>query len=163
MALNKMTAAGYKMRVIRTVKSYKAPLKINGPTVLNRNTILGKNTNFNGLKIYGQGHVSIGDNFHSGIQCTFITENHNYNHGVAIPYDTTCLLKDIIIGDNVWIGSKVIILGGITIGEGAIIQAGSVVSQSIPVGAVAGGNPAQVFKYRDMEHYNNLKSGKKFH
>lgn len=54
-------------------------------------------------------------------------------------------------------------LGGVKIGEGAIIQAGSVVTRNIPSCAVAGGHPAVVFKYRDKEHYYKLKSEGKFH
>lgn len=83
--------------------------------------------------------------------------------GGAIPYDDTVITKDVIIGDNVWIGVNVIILGGVTIGEGAIIQAGAVVVKDIPPCGIAGGNPAQVFKYRDIEHYKKLKAENKFH
>jgi len=68
-----------------------------------------------------------------------------------------------LIEDNVWLGHRVIILGGVTIGEGAIIQAGSVVVKDIPKYAIAGGHPAKVFKYRDIKHYNRLKKEKKFH
>ena len=50
-----------------------------------------------------------------------------------------------------------IVLGGVTIGEGAIIQAGSVVVKDIPPLAIAGGHPAVPFKYRDKEHYYRLK------
>ena len=67
-----------------------------------------------------------------------------------------------MIGDNVWIGDRVIILGGAVIGEGAIIQAGSVVIGEIPPMAIAGGHPAKVFKYRDMGHYIKLKNEGKF-
>lgn len=48
-------------------------------------------------------------------------------------------------------------------GEGAIIQAGAVVVKDIPPYAIAGGNPAKVFKYRDKEHYETLKAQGKFH
>jgi acetyltransferase-like isoleucine patch superfamily enzyme len=92
-----------------------------------------------------------------------ITQNHNYDHGTMIPYDDTYIFKDIHIEDNVWLGNRVIILGGVTIGEGAIIQAGSVVVKNIPKYAIAGGHPATVFKYRDIKHYEKLKSAKKFH
>ena len=51
----------------------------------------------------------------------------------------------------------------ITIGEGAIVQAGAVVIRDVPAGAIVGGNPAQIFKYRNMEHYNNLKIKNMFH
>ena len=48
-------------------------------------------------------------------------------------------------------------LPGITIGEGAVIGAGSVVVKNVPDHAVVGGNPAKVLKYRNIESYNSLK------
>lgn len=137
-------------------------LKVNGKSIVNSKTILKDNVNFNGMTIQGNGHVTIGSNFHSGIDCMMITDFHNYE-GDAIPYDSTVISKDIIIDDNVWIGNRVIILGGVHIGEGAIIQAGSVVVNNIEKYAIAGGHPANVFKYRDIEHYEKLKSEGKFH
>lgn len=128
-----------------------------------KNTILGKNVNFNGIKIKAKGKVIVGNNFHCGEDCLIITDVHNYDKGKAIPYDDTYIVKDVIIEDNVWLGDRVIILGGVKIGEGAIIQAGSVVVKDIPKYAVAGGHPAKVFKYRDIEHYEKLKKEGKFH
>jgi acetyltransferase-like isoleucine patch superfamily enzyme len=130
---------------------------------LTRNTNLGKNTNFNGLTIIGEGHVSIGDNFHSGSECLILTDIHDYDNGEAIPYGTTYIVKDVKIADNVWIGSRVTILGGVQIGEGAIIQAGAVVVSDIPKYGIAGGSPARVFKQRNAEHYERLKAERKFH
>jgi len=138
-------------------------LKVNRPTRINNNTYLGNNVNFNGMAINGGGRVVIGDNFHSGQGCLLIAQNHNYDNGKAIPYDSTYILKDITIEDNVWIGNRVIVLGGVTIGEGAIIQAGSCVVCDIPKYAIAGGHPAKVFKQRDIEHYERLKSESKFY
>lgn len=69
----------------------------------------------------------------------------------------------MVIKDCVWLGNNVIILGGVTIGEGAIIQAGSVVCKDIPDFAIAGGHPAKAFKFRDKEHYLELKEKKKFY
>ena len=152
----------YVKQAKRVVKSYKEPLIINSKTVLTRNTFLGENTNFNGMRIPGGGKVVIGDNFHSGQECLIITEIHNYN-GEALPYDRTNIKKDVIIEDNVWIGTRVLILGGVTIGEGAIVQAGSVVVSDIPKYGIAGGSPAKVFKYRDQEHYDTLKANGRFH
>jgi len=54
--------------------------------------------------------------------------------------------KPIIIKSKVWIGFNVIILKGVTIGEGAVIGAGSVVTRDIPAWTVAAGNPAKVIK-----------------
>lgn len=52
----------------------------------------------------------------------------------------------IKIGKNVWLGAKVIVLKGITIGDNTVIGAGSVVTRDIPSGCVAAGNPARVIK-----------------
>lgn len=150
-------------RVKRTCGSYKGLVLVNGPTFLTRNTFLGANVNFNGLIVNGSGKVTIGDNFHSGPDCLFICQNHNFDTGSAIPYDNTYITKDIEIGDNVWLGSRVIVLGGVNIGEGAIIQAGSCVVSDIPPYAIAGGHPAKVFSQRNIEHYERLKAEGKFH
>ena len=52
----------------------------------------------------------------------------------------------VFIGKNVWIGDKVTILPGTTIGDGAIVAANSVVSKDIPAYSVAAGNPAKILK-----------------
>lgn len=153
----------YSRRVMRTAKSHGENIKANFKTVITGNTELGDNVNFNGMTMQGGGRIKIGSNFHSGGGCLFITDIHNYDHGKAIPYDDTYIIKDITIKDNVWLGSRVIVLGGVTIGEGAIIQAGSTVVSDIPDMAIAGGHPARVFKYRDVEHYNKLKYEGSFH
>lgn len=91
-----------------------------------------------------------------------ISQNHNYE-GNAIPYDNTFVYKTIKIGDFVWLGNRVTIVGNVTIGDGAIIAAGSVVVKDVPPCAIVGGNPAKLIKYRNIEHFKNLKSLKKFH
>lgn len=152
----------YKKQVLKTAEFVKGQVFVNGLTYINRRTRLGNNVNFNGLRILGNGKVEIGDNFHSGMDCVFLTEIHNYE-GEKIPYDDSIILKEIIIEDNVWLGHGVIVLGSVRIGEGAIIQAGAVVVKDIPKYAIAGGSPATVFKYRDEAHYCKLKQEGKFH
>ncbi|WP_205691276.1 acyltransferase [Chitinophaga oryziterrae] len=151
----------YVYNVKRKAKSCGKGLKVWKYSILNHNTYLSDYINLNGMRIYGFGKVEIGSYFHAGVHCIMISSNHNYE-GEAIPYDETSIEKPIVIEDCVWIGSKVIILGGVRIGEGAIIQAGSVVVNNIPKYAIAGGNPAKVFKYRNIEHYEKLKKEKKF-
>ncbi|GAA6369060.1 acyltransferase [Odoribacter splanchnicus] len=152
----------FTFKIHRKVKGCGQHLKVNFYSSVNSNTVLGDNVNFNGLRIYGGGNVFIGNNFHSGKGCRFITSFHNYDAGIAIPYDNTSINKDIIIKDNVWLGMDVMVLGGVTLGEGCIIQAGSVVVSDIPDCAIAGGHPAKVFKYRDIRHYEELKLSKCF-
>lgn len=130
--------------------------KINGFCKFGAELILGANTNFNGARTYGAGKVYIGNNFHSGVGLKILTQSHNYS-GDSIPYDHTVIVKNVNIGDNVWFGMDVLVLPGVRVGEGAIIQAGSVVSKSIPDLAIAGGNPAEVIRFRDHAHYYKMK------
>lgn len=153
----------FKKIAIRRITTFETPLRINFYSRFNNNTYLGKNTNFNGITIRGNGKVTIGDNFHSGKNILIINRYHKYNFADSIPYDSKISIsKDIVIEDNVWVGDRVLILGGVTIGEGAIIQAGAVVVKSIPKYGIAGGNPATVFKQRDIQSYELLKMNKKF-
>ena len=137
-------------------------LHCGGPGHATRHTELGDHVHFNGMWASGNGRLVIGDWFHSGDGLRIFTRNHNYDKGDAIPYDRTYIAKDVVIGDFVWIGAQVILLPGTTIGEGAIIQAGSVVHGTIPPYAIAGGNPAKVLAQRDVEHFKRLKAEGKF-
>ncbi|KMK08943.1 acyltransferase [Pluralibacter gergoviae] len=152
----------YTQYVRRKARNIGYKPKVNYFTRVTSNTELGNNFNSNGLKVLGSGCVKIGDNFHCGFGCIILTENHNHA-GTLIPYDSTYITKDTLIGDNVWFGINVIILPGVTIGEGAIIQAGSVVVKDVPELAIAGGHPAKVFSWRDNKHYFELKNNRLFH
>jgi len=77
------------------------PLRVNHRSYVSSNTVLGRNVNFNGMRIIGGGEVVIGDNFHSGAECIMITEYHKYDSGNAIPYDLSeTVRKDIIIEEK---------------------------------------------------------------
>ena len=91
-----------------------------------------------------------------------ITQNHNFE-GEAIPYDNTYVKKSITIGDFVWFGNRVLVVGNVNIGEGAIIAAGAVVTKDVPPLSIVGGNPAKILKYRDKEHFYKLKEQGLFH
>lgn len=56
--------------------------------------------------------------------------------------------RKVTICDDVWIGARVIILPGVTIGTGSIIGAGAIVTKDVPEYAVVAGTPAKVIKYR---------------
>ncbi|MBX7076277.1 MAG: acyltransferase [Methanobacteriaceae archaeon] len=159
---NGLRKKNYRREVKRRVARCGEDLSVNNHCIVTNTTYLGNNVNFNGMHIQGKGEVRIGDNFHSGIENMIITDIHNYE-GEAIPYDETIISKDVIIEDNVWLGNRVIILPGVTIQEGAIVQAGSTVVKDVPSCAIVGGHPAKVFKYRDVQHYNQLKAEGKFH
>lgn len=158
----KIRSKVYTYLVCRRAATVGSALMVNFKSTVTNNTFLGNHVNFNGMTISGYGRVTIGNYFHSGQDCHIITDVHNYE-GEEIPYDSTYVVKEVIIDDFVWLGSHVIILGGVHIGEGAIIQAGAVVVKDVPPYAIVGGNPASVFKYRNKEHFLQLKEKKHFH
>lgn len=152
----------YTQKTKLLIGSYGKRLLVNGQCVFNKNVKVGDYCNFNGIQILGGGNVTIGNYFHSGTECMIITQNHNYE-GDAIPYDSSYVFKNVEIGDFVWFGNRVLVLGGVKIGEGSILAAGAVVCKDVPPLAIVGGNPARIIKYRDKEHFEKLKAEKKFH
>lgn len=163
-AIGQRWARWFYPRVIERRAAYCADRPyVGGKSYVTANTFLGSHVCFNGMAMSGNGKITIGSYFHSGPGCQIITSFHDYDHDDAIPYGNGMIDKDVTIGDCVWLGNNVIVLGGVTIGEGAIIQAGSVVAKDVPAYAVAGGHPAVPFKSRDVEHYERLKKEGKFH
>lgn len=114
------------------------------------------------LTAVGYGKLTIKSHTIIGPDLMVITSNHNFKNPTCLPYDDKDEAKDVVIGECVWIGARVTILPGTKIGEGAIIQAGAVVHGEIPPCAIAGGNPAKVFAYRDKELYYKLKAEGKY-
>lgn len=98
--------------------------------------------------IYGHGGLKIGNNVLIAAHCTIIPSNHNFENIDApiVAQGETC--KGIVIEDDVWLGTGVKVLDGVTIGCGSVIGAGSVVTKSIPSYSVAVGAPAKVIKKR---------------
>lgn len=117
------------------------------------NVAIGPFNHFNTLisKVY------IGDNVLTGPEVMFITGGHRYNLVGKNIIDVKTSEKignedrDIVIENDVWIGARAIILKGVTVGEGSIIGAGSVVTKNIPPFAIVGGNPARLLKMRFSE------------
>ena len=97
--------------------------------------------------IHGECHI--GKDVMMGPECIVFTRNHLFDD-VTKPMNTQGFEeeKPVYIGDDVWIGSRVIILPGVKIGDHSIIGAGSIVTKDIPQWAIAAGNPAVVKKYR---------------
>ena len=92
----------------------------------------------------------IGNNCMIASNVLISTENHGMNPEQNY-LDQPLVSKEIIIGDNVWLGERVIILPGVQIGNNAIIGAGSVVTKSIPSNCIAVGNPAKIIKKYNFE------------
>jgi maltose O-acetyltransferase len=90
------------------------------------------------------GGIELGD--HVRISKGAIIETGGLDLTGTPPYSHVA--KPIRVGDGVWIGTNAIVLGGVCIGAGAVVAAGSVVTRNVPENAVVGGNPARVIKIR---------------
>jgi len=109
------------------------------------------------------GGVTIGKFFHPARGLTIFSSNHNYRGGRKIPYDETDIVAPVVIGDFVWCGTNVTIVPGVTVGDGAIIGAGSVVVRNVEPLTIVGGAPAEIIGTRDAEHFQRLLLEKSFY
>lgn len=110
-------------------------------------TVIGNDCHFNGAVVFGRSRLTIGDHFHSGLNLCILTDTHNFR-GTKLPYDEEFIDGPVSIGAYVWCGINVTILPGVTIGDRAIIGAGSVVTKDIPADAIVGGNPGALIGRR---------------
>ena len=103
---------------------------------------IGRGTKFDVIN-----KVSVGDHTVIAPDC-FITD---HNHGVApeSPIDQQpCRAKPVVIGKDVWLGTKVVVVAGVKIGDGAVVGAGAVVTHDVPPMAMVAGVPAKLVRYR---------------
>lgn len=112
-------------------------------TDFGKNIHLGKNVFINAdCKFQDQGGITIGDNVLIGHSVVLATLNHDEN-----PEKRANLCPSpIVIGDNVWIGSNATLLPGVTVGDGAIIAAGAVVTRDVDECSVVAGVPAKFIR-----------------
>ena len=102
-----------------------------------------------GYKCVVQGNVSIGTHVMMGPEVYIYTQNHSFDRiDIAMDQQGFAEEKPVVIGDDVWIGSRVTILPGVTIGNGSVIGAAAVVTKDVPAYSVVAGNPARVIRSR---------------
>ncbi|CVH76862.1 Putative acetyltransferase [Clostridiales bacterium CHKCI006] len=93
--------------------------------------------------------ITIGDHVFIGPHCGFYTASHPLNYTMRNAGLEKAL--PITIGSNVWFGGHVVVLPGVTIGDGCVIGAGSVVTHDIPANSVAVGSPCRVISTIDQD------------
>ena len=103
-----------------------------------------------GINAHIRGPLEIGNNVMMGPDVIILSSSHEFDN-IDIPMNKQGVKpkEKVIINDDVWIGTRVIILPGITIGQGAIIGAGAVVTKNVLDYAIIGGNPAKVIRFRN--------------
>ena len=93
--------------------------------------------------------VTLGSDVMMGPDVVIMSNSHAFERlDIPMIAQGAAPRRPVVIGDDVWIGTRVVILPGVKVGRGAIIGAGSVVTKDVPEYAIVGGVPAKVLKYR---------------
>lgn len=114
----------------------KTNIKVGEQTVINQNFVVSDN--YEPLLTIGS-RVAISPNV--TVVCASGPNNSNLQHVESLLGNVICE-KEVVIGDDVWIGAGAVILPGVAIGEKTIIGAGAVVTKSVEANSIYAGNPA---------------------
>lgn len=102
--------------------------------------------------IAGGGAIGMGTHTLSNISTSPIFTAKRNGTGTSwtnlLPTDE---FREVNVGNDVWIGERALIMGGVTIGDGAVVAAGAIVAKNVPPYAIVGGVPAKVIRYRFSE------------
>ncbi|REE27447.1 succinyltransferase-like protein [Winogradskyella pacifica] len=109
--------------------------------------IIGTSSNISNNTILDlSGDICIGENVAIANNCFIFTHNHDYTDKNLPSWKGGLHIEPVLIKDGCWIGANTKILPGVTIGERAVVAAGSVVTKSVPPNTIFGGNPAKLIK-----------------
>jgi acetyltransferase-like isoleucine patch superfamily enzyme len=109
-----------------------------GKIYIGSNNFIGAGCHFSARK-----KISIGNNCQIAAGCYIVDFNHGMILGEGRMADQACAAADVIIDDDVWLGSGATVLMGVHIGQGAIVAAGAVVTRSVPENEIWAGIPAK--------------------
>jgi acetyltransferase-like isoleucine patch superfamily enzyme len=118
---------------------------------IGENVKIGKNAHIN-----AGGGLKVGNNTIISHRFTCITTNHDYKgkppfrsrDGIDRPFRDKNLKKPVVVGDNVWIGINVTVIGGVKIGDNSIIGMGTVITKDVPKNSIVGSQPFRILKKR---------------
>jgi len=111
--------------------------------------VLGENSSIAANAWIGN-DTRIGNDVMMAPQVVVLSNSHNFDRtDISMRAQGASPPRPVTIGDDVWIGTRVIILPGVTVGSHAILGAGAVVTKDVPDWAIVGGNPARVIRYRN--------------
>lgn len=98
-----------------------------------------------GVTLGLDGAITLGRNVSISPSVTLYTATHGLGFG-SQRMSAAVAVKPVVVEDGVWIGMQSLILPGVTLGQGCVVSAGSVVTESVPSNTLVGGNPATVQK-----------------
>jgi maltose O-acetyltransferase len=141
---------------LRTYLYRKIGMKIGRNCVIRRGVYLaspnelevGDGTFIGRANLYCTGGVRIGRNVNISDGAVVITAKHDINSP-----NFEALYAPIVIEDYAWLATNAIVLAGVTVGEGAVVAAGSVATKDVPPYAIVGGNPAKVIGERKKQAF----------
>lgn len=114
-----------------------SPMQIDRAKVMS----VGENVVINhGLTAMTSGSITIEDKVMIGPEAALITANHDFDNLDRLQF------KPIVIKKGAWIGARAVILPGVTVGEGAVVASGAIVTKTVEPRTVVGGNPARLIK-----------------
>jgi acetyltransferase-like isoleucine patch superfamily enzyme len=143
---------GKDVRIFNFVNAYECSIddgsKIGAFVEIQKNAIIGKNCKISSHTFICEG-VEIEDNVFIGHNVTFINDKYprSTNPDGSIQTEADWHVERTFIKKGASVGSSSTILCGVTVGENAIVGAGSIVTKDVPANAVVAGNPARILRY----------------
>jgi acetyltransferase-like isoleucine patch superfamily enzyme len=146
----------YRLRYVDSSNDIQKPIDISKDLIMGQYGFIGKNA-------WICPNVQIGNYVMIAPECAILGGDHKYDIvGEPIIYSGRPKTKKTIIEDDVWIGYRVIINAGVTIGKGSIVAAGSIVTKNVEPYTIVGGNPAKKltlrFSVSEQHIHNNMLS-----
>lgn len=137
--------------VRRFIASCGQQVSIGRKSLIHKHVTIGDGSGV-GYECTLNGPVHIGNNVMMGPWVLVYTQNHRLDRtDIPMRQQGMSETRPVTIEDDVWIGARVILLPGVTVGKGSVIGAGAVVSRDIPPYSVAVGNPCRVVRTRIQE------------
>ncbi len=106
---------------------------------------INRGCEFYGSMLAGNAHITIGDHCALAPRVRVLSATHDY-HYLNLPDEAA----SVTIGNHVWIGAGATLLAGVSIGDGAVVAAGSVVTRDVAPFSIVAGNPARFIKTREL-------------
>lgn len=132
----------------RIIKSFGKNINIEKGAVFGPDLEIGDNSGV-GINCELYGPVIIGENVMMGPEVVVYTGGHRHSRtDIPMIEQGMTEIQAVVIGNDVWIGRRAMIMPGVKIGNGCVIGAGAVITKDIPPYSVAGGVPAKVIKSR---------------